>query len=230
MAALHGGQIVEAVGQRQCLRVGIALVKLLHAAVDVAQHRVNLANNLAVQCYAEVKYTVSAGVLRTYVYHIVIGTEDHVFLCRYSAVGLHVILRCVVSQRLVSHTQRVLLLRLVVLAHGITNPVLTEEDAAHIRVAGKDDAIEVVGLALIDIGDVPKVAHGGQHRLLAVGSSRLEPCLLVSGGILHAVNHAETALLAPVHTDEVAEVVKALGLEPLHLGAELRRLQSLDII
>ena len=49
MAALHGAQVVQTVGQGQSLRVGEALVHLLDAAVDVSAVGVYLSDDFTVQ-------------------------------------------------------------------------------------------------------------------------------------------------------------------------------------
>ena len=58
VAVLHGAEIVETVSEGQGLRISQAFADFLHAAVDISEHRVDLANALAVEAHAEMKHTV----------------------------------------------------------------------------------------------------------------------------------------------------------------------------
>ena len=98
------------------------------------------------------------GVLRPDVDHVLFGLEDAVLLLAVRQ-RLHRFVGGLeahgfVGQRLVGHAQGVELFGLVVLTHGVANPVFAQVDAAHIVVAHKADAVEVVHLALVDIGNV----------------------------------------------------------------------------
>ena len=159
MAILHRTQIVQTVSQSQRLRIGHVLANLLHATVNVTEYGINLANHFTFECHTEVKYTVGRRVLRTNIHYVVIGLEDGMFHLFYLAVSLkHIFVRHV-AKRFVGHTKRIVLFRFVILTEGITHPVFTHEEAAHVGMACKDNAIEVIHLTLVRISNVPKVAY-----------------------------------------------------------------------
>ena len=217
VAALHGTQIVHAVGQGKRLRIGIALVEFFDASVDVAQLRVHLLDAFALEGYAEVEHAVCGGVLRAYVHHVVIGGKDDVLGLGDAAVGIAVVFHGGVAEHLVLHVQGVLLLGLVVLAHGISHPVFTQEHAAHVLMAEEAYAVEVEHFALVDVGDGPKVGHGGYEGGVAVGTYGLDVFAASGLGAPQVVDASE-AFLAPVHTgDELEEVHLFLVAHAFHL-------------
>ena len=150
--------------------------------MDIAEYGVNLFNHLTLQAHAEVEHAMGRGVLRSNVHHVVFLAEDIVLLFRERAVGGKSIGVCGVGERLVGHAQGVVLLRLVVLAEGIAHPVFAHIDAAHIGVAGEDDAVEVVDLALVDVCNVPKVAYRGHVGRFAAFANHLHAGALAGSG------------------------------------------------
>ena len=58
VAVLHGAEIVETVSEGQGLRISQAFADFLHAAVDISEHGVDLADALTVEAHAEMKHTV----------------------------------------------------------------------------------------------------------------------------------------------------------------------------
>src|SRR5438105_864927 len=56
---------------------------------------------------------------------------------------------------------------LVILAQRVAEPVLGEQDAAQVGVAAKPDAAEIVDLALVPVGRLPRGSDRGNLRQLA---------------------------------------------------------------
>ena len=149
--------------------------------------------------------------LRTYVHNIILVGEYCVLLClSYRAVGQKLVLRSGIGKRFVGHVlrvERIFLLGLVVLAHGVAYPVFAQEYAAHVGMSGKLDSVKVEHLALVYVGNVPKVACRRQHRVNPVGCRAAQVCTFARGRGLQHVDNAESAFLTPVHTYEVLEEV-----------------------
>ena len=59
---------------------------------------------------------------------------------------------------------------IVVLAQGVTYPVVAQEQSAHIGVIDEDYAEVIINFTLIEIGHGPKVGYAVKHGLLTVGS------------------------------------------------------------
>ena len=76
MAVLVRAQVVETVGECKCLRVGLALAELLYSAVYVTATYIDLAHLFTFERQAETEHSVCGGVLRTYVYHILVVVEN----------------------------------------------------------------------------------------------------------------------------------------------------------
>ena len=93
------------------------------------------------------------------------------------------------------------------------SPIL--QYAAHVGVSGKLDAVEVVNLALVDIGDVPQVAHGGEEGVFAVGGEGLDGHALVRGGVFELIYYAQS-FFSPIYAGEVFKVVHAFLLFEAH--------------
>ena len=158
MAVLHRTEVVQTIGQGQRLWVSHAFADLLYATVNVTQHGVNLLNDFALKANTEVKHTMCRGVLRTDVDNVVVSTKNLVLYLINRTVLLQLIFVSNISQRLVSHVLRVegvVLLRVVVLTEGIANPVLAHKQTAHVGVVGKDNAVVVVHLTFVNVGNVP---------------------------------------------------------------------------
>ena len=112
--------------------------------------------------------------LRADIDHILVFLKNFVLFLRHRAVGIKRVARCHVGKRLVGHAKRIIFFRLVVLTHREANPVFAQKDAAHVGVTSKDDAVEVIHFTFVDIGDIPKVAHTGQHWVFAVCANALK--------------------------------------------------------
>ncbi|CCY16554.1 putative uncharacterized protein [Prevotella sp. CAG:755] len=221
VAVLHGAEVVQTVGQGQCLGVGEAFVEFFDAAVDVAEDGVDFADALAFKVDAEVEHTVGRGVLRSDVDDVIVVAEDFCLRAAERAVGVERVAGGLVGERLVGHAQRIVLFRIVVLAEGESHPVFAHVDAAQVGVTGEDDAIEVVGFALVDVGDVPKVADAWDDGALAVGCRRFQGYLFACRGRHELVDDAQAALFTPVHADEVFKEVHAFfAAQAFHLGAQ----------
>ena len=162
MAVLHGTEVVHTVGQRQRLGVGERLVNLFNTAVDIAKDGVNLLNCFAFKCYAEVEHTVGRGVLRTDIYDIITVSKNCVALAGNRTIGIQCQFFSIVRQGFVGHAERIVLLRLIILAEGITPPVFTQEYTTHIGVTRKADAVEVKYFALVNVCHCPEVRNAGE--------------------------------------------------------------------
>ena len=80
MAMLHGTQIVQTVGQSQCLRIGHTLPHLLNSTVDIAEVWIDALDGLTVENGLQAEHTVGGGVLRTDIDNIVIAGKQLVLL------------------------------------------------------------------------------------------------------------------------------------------------------
>ena len=205
MAVLHGTEIVHAIRERERLRVGQIFADLLDRAVDIAEVRINLGNNLTVDARAEMQHAVCRGVLRAEIDHIVVIGKERRALAMQRAVGVERIAGCEVRNRFVTHSHfLVLLFGLVIFAERKAHPVFAQEDAAQIRVIHEDHAVEVIHFAFVEIRNVPEVAGRRQHRLFAVGAHGLDMHHFEGLGVGEGVHRTES-FLSPVHTGEVFE-------------------------
>ena len=159
MAMLHGSQIVKTICQSQCLGIAHALPHLLNRTMDIAQVRIDALDGLTVQHRLQTKHTMSSGVLRTDVDHIVVRTEQLVLLALQITVLVKVELQTVVGLYII--LQRILIIKLPVLAEGIALEIIAEEETAHIRMPEEHDAVEVIDLALQEISNTPDMRNGG---------------------------------------------------------------------
>ena len=213
MTVLHGTEIVHAVGQRECLRVGQRFADLLDCAVNIAKVGIDFGDDFTVDARAEVQYAVGRGVLRAEVDHIVVLSEYRGLFAVQRSVGVERVARCEIRDGFVAHGNLfIFLFGLVVLAEGEAHPILAQEDAAQIGVIHEDHAVEVVHFALVEIGNVPEVAGRGQHGLLAIGADGLDMHHFERFGIRQGVHCAES-LFAPVGSGEVFEQTIALRLQ-----------------
>ena len=99
-----------------------------------------------------------------------------------------------------------------VLAQGVTLEAVIGEDAAQVRVAGEQDPVEVVGLALEPVGGREHVDHGG-HRRHLVGLD-LDADARVPARRQEVVDDVEPLLAAgivdPAEIDEADELAAAV--------------------
>ena len=213
VAVLRGAEVVEPVREREGLRIGQLLAHLLDAAVDVAAVYVELADDLALERDAEAQHAVRGRVLGTDVDDVLALVEDRRALADVAAVGQQLVARRIVARDLVAHAQGVQR-RVVVLAQGVSHPVVAQVEAPHVGMVQEPDAEVVEDLAFVELRGAPHVADRRQHGPLAVGRHRAQDDVLARGGGFDMVDGAE-ALLAPVHAREAAQEVESLGMQPL---------------
>ena len=213
VAALLCRNIIKTICERKSLRISHRLVEFLHTAMNIPEHGVNSLYKFTVQSHTEMQHTMSGRMLRTDVHHIIVVIKNHIFLNLQSSVGQKLIFLCGIGKWFVGHMlgiERILLYRVVILTHGVSHPIFTQINAAHVGMSCKDYPVEIIHLTLINIGNVPKIARRGNHRIHAVSCGTAQ-IFAFSGrcGIKH-VNHAETTLFSPVHTYEILEKVHFL--------------------
>ena len=158
VSVLRGSEIVQTVGQGQCLRIGQALAHLLDAAVYVSAVYVELADDLAFERDAETEHAVRGRVLRADVDHILTLVEYDAALAYEAAVGHKLEVGGAVLRDLVAHAQGVER-RIVILAQGVSDPVVAQIEATHVGVVEELYAEVIVCLALVEQGALPYVAH-----------------------------------------------------------------------
>ena len=149
MAVHHGAEVVEAVGQGQSLRVSVLFAHLLHTAVNVAEVRVYLLYNLAVEHGLQPEHAVGRGVLRANVHNEVVVGEQLVLLSLQVAVGVErILVRKVGFYVVVERISVVLRAHVIVLAERIAHKIAAQVEAAHVGVSEELDAEEIEHLAL----------------------------------------------------------------------------------
>ncbi len=94
----------------------------------------------------------------------------------------------------------------VILAQGVSYPVVAQEQAPHVGMVDEDDAEIVVDLALVEVGHMPQVAYGVEHGLLTVVGGHAYRYVVAVACRGEVVHYAES--LGPVHTYKRHEVVK----------------------
>ena len=204
MAALVGAQVVQTVGQRQCLRISQALVHLLDAPVDISQYGVYLLDRLAVQRRTHAQHAMRGRMLRADVHDEVIRVEHHVLAPFDGPVRTQVIFLRHVGIHLILHVERVAA-HVVILKERVTGPILTQVEAAHVGMPREAYAEEIVCLAFLDFRRLPYPAHRGQERLLAPVRVRAQRHAAARPGRLQQVEHAQAAV--PVRRHKVAHVI-----------------------
>ena len=218
VAVLRRPEVVETVRQGEGLGIGQLLAHLLDAAVDVAAVHVEFFNDLAFERHAEAQHAVRGRVLGTDVDDVLLLLEKHVAPAYETAVGLQLEGRGAVLRHLVAHAERVRC-RIVVLAQGMSHPIVAQVQPPHVGMVQKTDAEVVERLALVQLGGPPQVAHRGQDRAFAFRSQRPHHNVLARRGGFEVVHHAE-ALFAPVHAREAAQEIEAFGLQAFGHPAE----------
>ena len=112
--------------------------------------------------------------------------------------------------------------RVIVLAKRIPFPVIPEEETPQIRMSYELDAEKVISLPFIDVRPFPQIVYRGETCILSVGIGCRKHYVLSCGSILEMIYASET-FLAPVHTGQTAEEVKAfLVPQPLGQSPECR--------
>ena len=121
------------------------------------------------------------------------------------------------------HVQPVVVLGVLpVLAQRVPLPVVGEEDPARVAVAGERDAEEVPGLALVPVGDAPRLLDGGHRRALPRHLHLQGEGVEVRVGV-EVVDHLHPRrrLLRVVDRGEAHEVVEGEGGVGLAEGRDL---------
>ena len=164
MAVLVCTQIVKTVCQGQCLRVGKAFIHFLNAPVNITAVRINLTNDFTFQRNTETHYTMSSRVLRTDVNYILFFTEQlHLFVFDGSVGGQFYFLSRI-KRLFIGHTQWVILFRIIIFAHWITYPIVTQIKSAHVRMTYEGDTIKIKNFTFIEVGYLPNVADRWNFR------------------------------------------------------------------
>ena len=199
--------VVESLRIEQCRRVAQALAQFLDAAVNVARNHIDLLHQLTLDRGAITHHTVGRRVLRAHIDHIFFGTEHLLVDAFQCAVGLFNEAEGVVFVLFGIEAQRVQFGTVViVLAQGVSHPVVAQEEAAHVGVIDKHDAKEVIHLTLLIVGHCPQVAHRVQAGILAVGGCHLHMYHLLGIGIRQVVD--ATQRVFPVHAHKGGQVVE----------------------
>ena len=187
---VHRRDVVEPVEIRHRLQVGLVLDQLLGAAMQQPDMRIDALDDLAVELQHQAQHTVRRRVLRPEV--DVEGADfgfghERLLWLRFFVAGQHVVGAFPRRQEIeiaefLRQPHRLvddpLLLVVVadldeagereVLAQRIALEAVVGEDAAQVGVAGEQDAVEVVGLALEPVG-AGKDRRDRGHRRRLVG-------------------------------------------------------------
>ena len=158
VAVLVCAQVIQAVGQCQCLWIGKAFAHLFDASVDVTAVYVQLLDDFPFQTYTETEHTVSGRMLRTDVDDVFIFVEQNVTLFYHATVGQFLVVVSHVVRFFVAHTERVEAF-VIILAERMSYPVFTQIQTAHVRVTDEMDTEEVVCFAFVELGCFPDVAY-----------------------------------------------------------------------
>ena len=118
-------QIVEAVSQCQCLRICKTLVHFLDTPMDITAVSIDLTNNFTFKRNAEAHYTVSCRVLRANVDYILFFSKEFHFSVFNRSVRIKFYFLCCIERLFVSHTKRIIFLRIIIFTHGVSYPVIT---------------------------------------------------------------------------------------------------------
>ena len=94
----------------------------------------------------------------------------------------------------------------------MSHPVFAQEDATHIGVVQKFDAVEVINFTFVEIGNLPKVTHSVEIRFFLVLCHRFDVLHFKGITFRKAVNHTHS-FFSPVHTGEIFEEGVAFFLE-----------------
>ena len=231
MAVLVGAQVVEPVAERQYLGVGTALAHLLNSAVYVTATDVDLAYLLALKGKVKVQYSVCGRVLWAYVYDELVIVEylqllhnlGHLLVILYIVFALELLGGLTLKANGIQ-----CLARVIILAQGVSYPVVAQEQASKVVVPGELDAEKVEHLALIQLRYLPYVADGRYLWLLALCGAHANLCILTGVAVLEYIYRSK-ALFAPVHSHDLAQEVHSSLALTLHCVAELVQLYESDL-
>ena len=224
MTVLHGTQIVQTVGQCQCLRISHSLPHLLDTTMDITKVWIDALHGLTVEYSLQAQHTMGSRVLRTDVNHIVVGLKQFVLLALQLTLLVQIVLQTVV--RLYIILQGVLIVKLPVLTEGMSLKVGTQEQAAHIMMPQEHDAEEIVHLALQQLSHSPDIRNGRDiRRIVLCLCNLLHSATLVGVGILQDI-HTAQSLFTEVLTYNGHKIVETfLALQVQHLRGELLKIE-----
>ena len=207
MTVLLGRQVVETVGKVERLRIGKRLAQLLDPPVYITAININFLDNLTVERGAQAQYTVRGRVLRTDVYHELFGSEKYIrTLFEFSVGSLNDGMGYIVDS-LVFETNGIHLgVGIVVLAQGVSHPVVAQEETTHVGVIDEADSEKVVNLAFIQIGRFPQVFNRVEQRVFAVGGFDFYRHLRIIGRASEIIDTAQS--LTPVHAYDRNQIVE----------------------
>jgi hypothetical protein len=117
----------------------------------------------------------------------------------------------------------------VVLAEGVSFPVVGEEDSAEVGVAVEGDPHEVVGLAFVPVGGGPEVDDGGEAGALGAGAVDLDGEAVADGKAPEVVDDAELIVGDVIDAGETGQPVHVevgVGLEE---GGDLAPVLDVDV-
>ena len=157
------GDVVHAVHVGRELLVGAVLGDLLDAAVQVADDAFGAEHLFAVQLQDHAQHAVRGRVLRPHVENKFVGVENRRFQAAGNACRAHGLLSALDPQVFL-HPGVVLLQDVVVLAQREALPLVRQQDALQVGMAGELDAEHVVDFALQPVGRGPD-AHHARRRI-----------------------------------------------------------------
>ena len=155
MAVLMGGEVVQTVCVAYGLGIGEAFAHFFDASVDIAAMHIHFLDGLPFERNLEVEHAVGGGVLRAYVDHVFVFLETEIVFLLYFPVFFAVGWRDVVHRFGIQPHGIDFRAGIVVLAQGIADPVVSQEEAAHVGMPDEDDAEEVVDFPFVEVGDAP---------------------------------------------------------------------------
>jgi hypothetical protein len=123
--------------------------------MDVAKVWIDALYGLSVEHGLQTEYTVGSRVLRADVEHIVVIAKQLILLALKFAIIVEIVFQTIVGLYIV--LEGVLIVKLPILAEGITLEVIAQEQATHIGMTYENDSEEVVNLALQQIGHLPDI-------------------------------------------------------------------------
>ena len=128
--------------------------------MDIAKVRIDALHRLTIENCLQAEYTMGSGVLRTDINHIVIRTEEAVLLRLEVTILVDIELQAVVRLYIILESLTVVVFP--VLAERIPLEIAAQEETTHIGMTQEHDTVEVVNLALQQIGYTPDIRNGGK--------------------------------------------------------------------
>ena len=220
VAVHHGGEVVEPVGEGEGLWIGVSLPHLLYAAVDVSEVRIDALDFFAVENGLQPEHSVSRGVLRTDIDHIVVLIEEtmlgaHQFAGVVEGISVGVFAFLIVLQG-------VGVVELPVFPEGMTLEIVSQEQPLHDGVSEELDAIEVEDFPFEEVGGLPDVDDGRDDVVFVhlLGDGFHAGALMV-GGAFQNIDASQSFLAEVFSHDGDKVVVMLLFLQLFHFLAEV---------